>query len=209
MLLRLQDRFYAGNTRHGLRAFGICAWSLAFLGFLVSCGLQVGTGTYISERNVSQRKPSDMHSGYGAAKAGHETGDRVHASAPSPAGGARQGKNIVSTARSQSGTPYRSGGDHPSKGFDCSGLIFWVYKQHGISVPRVARAQASFGRSVPNNALMPGDIVAFNISGGYHTGIYSGKGNFIHSPSTGSKVREENINTKYWRKTFVGARRIL
>ncbi len=119
------------------------------------------------------------------------------------------GHAVVSTARTQTGVRYRNGGTTPNNGFDCSGLILWVYRQHGISVPRLAKAQASFGESVSFGSLQAGDIVAFRINGAYHTGIYCGNGNFIHSPSSGNHVREESINVNYWRKNFVGGRRVL
>jgi cell wall-associated NlpC family hydrolase len=122
---------------------------------------------------------------------------------------AAAGGDVVSIARSQAGVPYRYGGVSPKTGFDCSGLILWAYRQRGVAVPRLAKAQAAFGTPVDIRSLHPGDIVAFRIKGGYHTGIYSGNGNFIHSPSTGSRVREESLHTAYWRSSFIGARRVL
>jgi cell wall-associated NlpC family hydrolase len=157
---------------------------LLLLSCLSSCGLTVGNGPFLSDRNVAP----------------HSNGVLQKASSFS---------SIVATARAQTGLPYRSGGSSPQGGFDCSGLVLWVYRQHGITVPRLAKAQAFFGRPVGINDLRPGDIVAFRLNGAYHTGIYSGNGRFIHSPSTGSRVREESLNIKYWLRSFVGGRRII
>ena len=127
----------------------------------------------------------------------------------------RQGKisgpAVVSTARSQLGVPYKYGGVSPKTGFDCSGLIYWSYGQYGFSVPRQASGQASAGKAVQKSQLQQGDIVVFRISGrnGLHTGLYSGNGRFIHSPSSGKKIREDSINDDYWKRRYVSARRVL
>lgn len=68
---------------------------------------------------------------------------------------------VVRTAYAQMGKKYRSGGASPQKGFDCSGLIWWVYKQNGYKVPRITVDQASAGYSVPKDQARPGDIVVF------------------------------------------------
>ncbi len=120
---------------------------------------------------------------------------------------------VVKTARAQIGRPYKWGGSDPREGFDCSGLVWWVYKKHGVSVPRVSWQQAGAGRAVPKSRLAAGDIVLFRIPGqgkSLHTGIYSGNGHFfIHSPKSGHHVREESMNKSYWIKYFIGARRVL
>lgn len=129
------------------------------------------------------------------------------------AAGSRVGISVVRTARSQIGRPYQWGGADPDHGFDCSGLVWWVYRRHGIRVPRVSWQQARVGRPVSINRLAAGDIVLFRIPGqgkSLHTGIYSGRGGFfIHSPKSGHVVREESMNKTYWRKYFIGARRVL
>ncbi len=121
------------------------------------------------------------------------------------------GESLVATARAQIGIKYKSGGATPKSGFDCSGLLVWTYRQHGVTLPRTAKEQASWGRRVAKNQLRPGDIVVFRISlrQGYHTGIYSGGGRFIHSPRAGSRVREESLSVDYWKKRFVSGRRLI
>ena len=115
---------------------------------------------------------------------------------------------VVRTARSQIGTPYKSGGQSPG-GFDCSGLVTWAYKQHGFQVPRTTSEQTRLGRKVERAGLQAGDILVFRTSSGLHTGIYSGRGTFIHSPKTGEKVREDALNNVYWNKVYREARRVL
>jgi cell wall-associated NlpC family hydrolase len=122
-------------------------------------------------------------------------------------------RSVVNVARSQIGKPYRWGGDSPAKGFDCSGLVWWVYKRHGIMLPRVSWKQINAGRPVPLSKIRAGDIVFFRIPGGgksLHAGIYTGgRKLFVHSPKSGHYVREESMGKAYWRKYFIGARRVL
>ncbi|ACS81283.1 NLP/P60 protein [Maridesulfovibrio salexigens DSM 2638] len=121
--------------------------------------------------------------------------------------------SVVKSARAQVGKPYKWGGSSPREGFDCSGLVWWVYHRHGISVPRVSWQQKGAGRAVSRNEIQAGDIVLFKIPGqskSLHTGIYSGNGySFIHSPKSGHKVREESMEKNYWRKYYIGARRVI
>lgn len=128
-----------------------------------------------------------------------------------PRGGDVRGEAIVNTARSQIGTPYRWGGCTPGQGFDCSGYIVWVYQQHGINLPRTAAEQAAAGYSVSRGELKAGDIVVFRPKSqkGKHTGIYTGRNTFLHSPKTGSVVREESISVPHWSKALVDVRRVL
>lgn len=127
--------------------------------------------------------------------------------APEPQGPPVQGTNICRTALATVGTPYASGGTSPARGFDCSGLVTWAYGQNGIAMPRTARAQSEVGRSVGKKSLREGDLVVFKIRGGMHTGIYTGRGKFVHSPSRGKNVREDHLESKYWRDKFVAGRR--
>ena len=121
------------------------------------------------------------------------------------------GSLVANTARTQIGVKYKSGGTTPQVGFDCSGLVYWSYIQYGVTVPRLTDAQAAAGRPVRRQDLQPGDLVVFRISrwAGLHTGIYSGQGKFIHSPSSGGRVREESLSIDYWSKRFVSGRRLL
>lgn len=117
---------------------------------------------------------------------------------------------VVREAKAQIGRPYRSGGRDPRTGFDCSGLTYYVFKQHGSVLPRSARAQFKVGVEVPRGSLKPGDLVFFDTGGPKpaHVGIYVGRGRFVHAPSTGGRVREDELINNYWRRTWMGARRI-
>jgi cell wall-associated NlpC family hydrolase len=107
--------------------------------------------------------------------------------------------------------PYRYGGNTPKGGFDCSGLIVYVYnKAAGIKLPRTIQQMSTQGRSVDNQAPAPGDLVFFNTTGEKysHAGIYVGQGRFVHAPSAGGTVRLDYITTPYWAAKFTEARRI-
>ncbi|MDN5843987.1 MAG: C40 family peptidase [Alcaligenaceae bacterium] len=120
-------------------------------------------------------------------------------------------KTIAGTALKFLGTDYRFGGDSPSEGFDCSGLVFYAAeKSLGLKLPRTARAMASSGESVKRDDLRRGDLVFFNTRGHRfsHVGIYLGDHKFLHAPRTGAKVRIESMNVTYWRKRYNGARRL-
>jgi cell wall-associated NlpC family hydrolase len=117
----------------------------------------------------------------------------------------RRGRDrVVRAAWHAVGVPYRWGGTSPRSGFDCSGLVRWVYGHVGISLPHYSVAQWSYGRRVPGRALLPGDVLFF--SGLGHVGIYIGRGAFIDAPHTGARVRLEHLNGWY-ASSFVGARR--
>lgn len=116
------------------------------------------------------------------------------------------GQDAVAFAHQFLGLRYRYGGASPSTGFDCSGLVMYVYGKLGIALPHNAAAQYRLGLSVPRSALRPGDLVFFNGLG--HMGIYVGKGKFIHSPQTGERVRIESLSASNWHRNYVGARRI-
>ncbi len=118
-------------------------------------------------------------------------------------------QGVAMAARSQIGVRYKYGAMNPGSSFDCSGLVCWAHRAHGIKIPRTTTEQLKVGRAVPPNQMRPGDIVLFRISrkGGYHSGIYAGNGNFIHSPSSGKTVREESMGGPYWSPRFIGSRR--
>jgi len=119
--------------------------------------------------------------------------------------------SVVQAARSQIGVPYKRAGASPRSGFDCSGLVQWVYAQHGFSLPRTTSGLLGVGVAVPVQDLRAGDLVFFRIgkSGTIHVGIATGQGSFIHSPKPGYRVREENLFAPYWTQRKIGVRRLL
>ncbi|WP_084596246.1 C40 family peptidase [Pseudomonas massiliensis] len=112
------------------------------------------------------------------------------------------------------GTPYRWGGNTPAAGFDCSGLIGFVYRDAaGIALPRTtAELIAMHAPSVDRAALRSGDLVFFSTQGGgqvSHAGIYVGEGRFVHAPSTGGTVRLDYLDKPYWQKAYLDAKRVI
>lgn len=112
------------------------------------------------------------------------------------------------------GTPYRWGGNTPEGGFDCSGLITYVYqKTAGVQLPRTTQEMINLPvPSISFQQLNSGDLVFFATAGSgkvSHAGIYVGEGRFVHAPRTGGTVRLDFINNNYWQRSYLGARRIL
>lgn len=121
-------------------------------------------------------------------------------------------QKAVRAAYSQMGKKYRPGGASPQKGFDCSGLIWWAYKQVGMNIPRLTVDQAKTGSAVSSSTALPGDIVVFRTGRnpqGLHTGLYAGGDTFIHSPRSGERVRMESITVPYWRDKLLTVRRVV
>jgi cell wall-associated NlpC family hydrolase len=148
-----------------------------------------------------------------------EVGAAGGAAEPLSAEGLTRATQIAETALAAMGEPYRWGGTQSEGGFDCSGLIFYAYTTHGVSVPRVSRDQAHVGRYVvPDEALLqPGDILLFanRRDAVTHVGLYIGNAKFIHATTSGG-VRvgaldpsASDENDRWWIQRWVGARRIL
>jgi cell wall-associated NlpC family hydrolase len=112
---------------------------------------------------------------------------------------------ILGTAYSLQGSPYVWGGNGPNV-FDCSGYTRYVFRQHGVSLPRTAASQMGVGTSVSRSQLQPGDLVFFSYGSGSidHVGIYVGNNSYIHAPQSGDVVKVSVIRSGY-----VGARRIV
>jgi hypothetical protein len=137
-------------------------------------------------------------------------------SAPRPQGYARNdqsaasGARVVQTAKKYLGAPYRSGGESPRQGFDCSGLTQTVFYEQNISLPRKSEEQANMGTPVSRNNLQPGDLLFFDTSGRgniSHVGIYIGKDKMIHA-SQREGVCVDSISKDYFQRRYVSARRL-
>lgn len=120
-----------------------------------------------------------------------------------------KGQAVVELAKQHLGKAYVYGATGPNN-FDCSGLVYYVYKQMGVTLNRVADDQMRNGTYVSKNELQPGDIVGFSHNNGYvhHVGIYAGNGMMIHAPQTGDVVKYESIVTGNYAQRLVGGRRI-
>ena len=120
------------------------------------------------------------------------------------------GEGLVETAKKYLGTPYKWGGTSPTTGFDCSGLMYYVYKENGKSIPRTSQEQYKGGTAVDKSALSEEDLVFFSTDGSgtaTHVGMYVGDNKFIHAPRTGDVVKYSDLNSKYYKEHYLGARR--
>lgn len=123
----------------------------------------------------------------------------------------RRANDVLMSAIGLVGTPYRYGGNTPEGGFDCSGLVGYVFRDAaGIALPRttgeIARVDA---REPKRERLAPGDLVLFGQRKVDHIGIYVGEGRFVHAPSSGGTVRLDHLDGHYWRDRYFGAKRLL
>ena len=120
-------------------------------------------------------------------------------------------EEIMIRALSLTGVGYKYGGRSPETGFDCSGFVQYVFKHAAqISLPPSARTISELGDAVKRDDLQPGDLVFFNTlkTAFSHVGIYVGNNQFIHAPRAGAKVRVENMDERYWRTRYNGAKRL-
>ncbi|HMT37195.1 C40 family peptidase [Thermomonas sp.] len=119
-------------------------------------------------------------------------------------------KTVLQRAFALLGTPYRWGGSSPDGGFDCSGLVGYVFRSIGIDLPRVSRAMANEGVAITDRtALAEGDLVFFGRRGRVdHVGIYVGDGKFLHAPRTGRDVTVSSLTSGYWAQKYMEARRV-
>ena len=109
------------------------------------------------------------------------------------------------------GVPYRLGGSDPG-GFDCSGLVQYVFAQYGIRVPRVVEQQYEIGDRIRPSDIKPGDLLFFNTKkdGDHasHVAIAIGHDSFVHAPNSTGVVRIETLGSTYWGSRYLGARRV-
>ena len=128
---------------------------------------------------------------------------------PVPLSGPQDGFAIARTALSLRGVPYKAGGTD-TRGFDCSGLVQYVFALHGLGMPRVVRDQVRLGHPVRLDQLEPGDLVFFETEGDQvsHVGIAIGGEQFVHAPNSRGVVRVNRLTSGYWAERAVAARRL-
>jgi cell wall-associated NlpC family hydrolase len=120
--------------------------------------------------------------------------------------GAMMRDQVALEALKQIGVPYKWGGASPEGGFDCSGLVMWLWAQHGVTLPHFAAAQYALGPYVASqDDLKIGDLVFFHHLG--HVAIYIGNGFVVHAPHTGDVVRIAPLSMGWFQDTYVGATR--
>jgi cell wall-associated NlpC family hydrolase len=131
---------------------------------------------------------------------------RQPASAEPQALGVRAAANALKLV----GAPYRYGGASPSRGFDCSGLVQYAYRQAGVNLPHNTDQQRLRAKPIRRTELRRGDLVFFDEEGRKHghVGLYVGGGLFVHAPSSGKSVRRDSLDAPYWRKHVTDYRRV-
>lgn len=141
-------------------------------------------------------------------------GGRQRADAPLVAGTPRAdaANAVLFRAMSLVGTPYRYGGNTPEGGFDCSGLVGYVFRDAaGLQLPRSSAAMSDIGeRKLAGDTLQSGDLVFFRAGRKVsHVGIYVGQCRFVHAPNSGGTVRLDSLDGPWWREHFVFGKRVL
>ena len=115
-------------------------------------------------------------------------------------------ERAVKLALEAVGTPYRWGGESPTTGFDCSGLVSWAYGRVGVDLPHNSYALYSEGRRVRESGIQAGDILFFEGLG--HVGLYLGRGRMVHAPQSGRTVEVVRLATTNYGSRLIGARRV-
>jgi len=120
--------------------------------------------------------------------------------------------NVLFRAIGLVGTPYRWGGNTPDSGFDCSGLVDYVFRtEAGLALPRTSREIAALDApTIARSALEPGDLLFFGHRHRVnHVAIYVGHGRFVNAPDKGGTVRLDELGGYYWRDHYLFAKRVL
>lgn len=143
----------------------------------------------------------------------HDRSREVHAPIPVPLSEravppSARGAAVADLAYELLGVPYLAGGDTPA-GFDCSGLVHYLYRRQGVTLPRSTTELARVGRSVEREDLRAGDLVFFRVDGKTisHVGVFIEAVWFVHAPSSGDVVRLDAFDDPYWGPLYAGARR--
>ena len=173
-----------GRAGAPVRGLAVAGWAVVTALALAGCSTS------------APRRPTTVaHEGYEAAT------DRSH-----------RANDVLLRALGLVGTPYRYGGNTPEGGFDCSGLVGFVFREAaGLQLPRTTSALMQMRAApVPRERLRPGDLVLFRTEGGSgHVGIYVGEGRFVHAPSAGGTVRIDRLALPYLSRARAGGRRVL
>jgi cell wall-associated NlpC family hydrolase len=126
-----------------------------------------------------------------------------------PTPDATAGSLALAAALELRGVPYRNGGSDPN-GFDCSGLVHWVFARNGRALPREAKEQFLVGREIDRDDVQAGDLLFFDTGTNSvsHVGIALDGESFVHAPRSNGVVRVERYTSNYWSRRYLGARRV-
>jgi cell wall-associated NlpC family hydrolase len=194
-----------------------CARAAASM--LIGLMMTATSGAFADEVNNSSQNASNGISAstraanaiYPVADSGNVTNNPSSGTRSFLSGMASKAGDVVVGALNMIGVRYRWGGNTPDSGLDCSGFVRYVFQDTlGMTLPRRAEEMSRVGEKVRVSELKPGDLVFFNTMrrSFSHVGIYIGDNKFVHSPSTGSTIRVDDMDNSYWEKRYTGARRV-
>ncbi|MEA3090246.1 MAG: hypothetical protein QOJ04_1588 [Caballeronia sp.] len=186
---------------------------------LIGLMMTATSGAFADEVNNSSQNASNGISAstkaandiYPVADSCNVTGNSSSGTRSFLSGMASKAGDVVVGALNMIGVRYRWGGNTPDSGLDCSGFVRYVFQDTlGMTLPRRAEEMSRVGEKVRVSELKPGDLVFFNTMrrSFSHVGIYIGDNKFVHSPSTGSTIRVDDMDNSYWEKRYTGARRV-
>lgn len=186
---------------------------------LIGLMMTATSGAFADEVNNSSQNASNGISAstraaneiYPVADSGNVTNNPSSGTRSFLSGMASKAGDVVVGALNMIGVRYRWGGNTPDSGLDCSGFVRYVFQDTlGMTLPRRAEEMSRVGEKVRVSELKPGDLVFFNTMrrSFSHVGIYIGDNKFVHSPSTGSTIRVDDMDNSYWEKRYTGARRV-
>ncbi|MBX6419920.1 MAG: C40 family peptidase [Nevskia sp.] len=130
------------------------------------------------------------------------------ATAPPPVTDFATRQAVLEEALGEIGRPYRYGGGD-ADGFDCSGLVHYVFEQAGVELPRTAAEQRRAGRAIDFRDAAPGDLVFYRFGNTLHATIYVGDDRVVHAPASGQTVTVTRVDNDYWRERLVSVVRVL
>lgn len=183
--------------RPSLRSLAGVATVTALAMFLAACGSAPHKPSSSQRRNPASAVPIAKNLNWSMAPAAAPPADAAN--------------DVLFRAIGLVGTPYRWGGNTPQGGFDCSGLINYIYMTStGLRLPRTSAEMAALDKpKVRESELASGDLVFFGRGHITHVGVYVGKGRFVHAPNSGGTVRLDDLEGAYWKENFAYGRRVL